>query len=748
MEAGMRHTIWRYLIDRENGTITIFAVIVLSSLLLFFGTLIDYARIAAMGLMSENAARTGVRSVLSAYDSWLYERYGLFGRGGSEGEEIFREVLEGSRGEEAAAGGFDLVRTRFEDAKLHTSHVLGAHDVFARQVLEEMKYKAPVDMTLEVVAKLVPLGDSLRQSGETFHTLDELRKLYEKREKLLEDVLLLQEQAADIVAESEALPLVPAGKAALKLGGNSVHNGTVQSLLERFAAYAGQVGQDGGADEPENGDGIASFEEEAASLAGRLRSASAALEQKHAELLSRARRQLEQAEAVNDEMIRINSRTDSSSGYDGVRGKDVPGAEPYPDAGTAASELEEVRSSGDKLIRNEGWWSSYRQELGDQETSGKGIVSEVEQLLSRLSSAMASPGSAAATRLLNEGVTEIQLAVKHYESVYAGQASLLAKRKTELADADMKKQLKETEAKTAAAWQNAGRLLNGLAGMRDLPEHRELFQSVKSRYEDSLLFNQKQQEDGNNAGTGWSQAKDANQAVERSTGQMEGLFAGMSDMLAKSRDMFYYGEYASDRFSHFAPQQLLDLMENGDIEGIAEAASFHNQEMEYWLYGFHDPIGNLIAAYGELFGVRLAVRTMEGLIVSKNLGHPLLILSGAILYGLEKTAEDMLSFARKGSAPLSKYAKVELGYLDYLRLFALLHGGKEEERLSRMIAVIEQNSDLVLAQVPSGVTGEASISIKLWFLPGATKLIGRLGLLKGRVNDGRFESSETVGWSY
>jgi len=65
-----------------------------------------------------------------------------------------------------------------------------------------------------------------------------------------------------------------------------------------------------------------------------------------------------------------------------------------------------------------------------------------------------------------------------------------------------------------------------------------------------------------------------------------------------------------------------------------------------------------------------------------------------------------------------------------------------------MIAIIEQNSDLDLSQVPTGVTGEATISMKLWFLPGATKLIGKLGVLKGRVNHGRYETTETVGWSY
>ncbi|MHA6485429.1 TadE/TadG family type IV pilus assembly protein [Paenibacillus sp. strain BS8-2] len=735
---------WRRLAIREDGTIALFAVVVLSSLLLFFGTLIDYARIMTTGLMSEDATRSGVRSVMSAYDYWLYERYGLFGRGGTDGGAIFNEVVEGNLGESTGTAGFGIVGTTVIDARLNTSNVLGEHEVFARQVLEEMKYKAPIDMTLEVAAKLIPLADSLKQSGQAIDSLSQLRKLYERREALLMEVLLLQEQAAELVATDESLPLVPAGTEALRVGADS---GTLLSLLVRFEEYAEQQELDKDAQKPKYEEQTSAYEDEVSSLTGQLRAASTRLERKHAEKLSAAKSKLEQAEAVNEEMNRVASRSQASSGYDGVQGKKIAGTESFPLENIEGTELNEVRKSGEQLLRASAWWTTYRNELLEQGVGGTGIVSEIEQLLSRLTQAMAVPYSVSNTQPLSLGVSEIQLAVQHYETQYSGQSSLLTKRRTELANADFNKQLREQEARTETAWQDAGKLLNGLASMRDLPEHRELFQEVEERYEENRLFNQMSGiEEG--SGDALQQAKDADEGARQASDRMEGLFAGMSEMLEGSRNMFYYGEYAAARFSHFAPQQLLDLIEYGDVEGVADAASFHNQEMEYWLYGFHDPMGNLIAAYGELFGARLAIRTMEGLIASRSLGHPLLILSAALLYGVEKATEDMLSFARKGTAPLSKYSKVELSYLDYLRLFALLHGGKEEARLARMIAVIEQNSDLVLSQVPTGVTGDVTFSVKLWFLPAATKLIGKFGMLKGRVSNGRYEAVETAGWSY
>ena len=189
------------------------------------------------------------------------------------------------------------------------------------------------------------------------------------------------------------------------------------------------------------------------------------------------------------------------------------------------------------------------------------------------------------------------------------------------------------------------------------------------------------------------------------------------------------------------------MAENSDRKEFADALSLHNQEVEYVLYGFYQPAANVSAAYGEIFVPRLAIRTMEGLIECRSLGHPLLVLAAALLYGLEKTMEDMLSLAQKGSTPLSKYVSVDLTYLDYLRVFLLLHGS-EERRVLRTIAVIEQNTGLTLAKISLERTGEATASVNLWFLPGLTKSFTRFDILKGKVKGSRYETTKTIGSSY
>ena len=109
----------------------------------------------------------------------------------------------------------------------------------------------------------------------------------------------------------------------------------------------------------------------------------------------------------------------------------------------------------------------------------------------------------------------------------------------------------------------------------------------------------------------------------------------------------------------------------------------------------------------------------------------------------------MVAFTERGAAPLSKYVQVDVSYKDYLRLFMLVHGGSDNPaKLARMIAVIEHNGGVTLSKVPIAVTGEVKAGADLWFLPGMMELLGRIGLLQGKVVEGPYETTQTMGWSY
>ncbi|WP_028612161.1 TadE/TadG family type IV pilus assembly protein [Paenibacillus harenae] len=734
---------------RDDGAVTVFAVIVLSALLLFFSVLIDYARIAAFHKLSEDAVRSGVRSVLSAYDSVLYERYGLFGRGGTEGQGIFEEVLKANADGEAGLSGegIKLARMKLEAASLHPASFLGHHDVFKRQVLEEMKYKAPVDFTLELASKFAPVAGPMKEASAAISLLENMRRLYEKREAHLAAALQLQQQAASVVGGSGIEALIPVQTAAIGPG-----NETALLLASEYRTYAEQVIHDQSLPpeaSPKYTEEIAAYEEKARSITLELRRISVDMLRLHAKRLGDALRELEAARLLNADMQRLAqqaSQAAEGAGYDAVSKSKLPGDDQHQVPDGAASEIEQVKQTADELVLPESWFAEYKRELETQGTAAVALDTETGGFQSNISAAMAKPISSSDPQLLLEGVASLRLVYGDYEEKYIRPASILMNRKQQQDGGNIKAKLKQQEERASSLWTQARGMLQGLTAVPQTEEHIELFKQVRKRFDDNLLFNQRSDDAASEGGA--EQAEDAHEAAEQAAAMMGGLFTGMAGMLERTRDTVYFGEYAVHRYSSFAPQNLRALFAGGDPSELAHAVSLNNQEAEYVIYGFHDPIGNIAAAYGELFATRLAVRTMEGLIESRALGHPLLILSAAIIYGLEKTMEDMLAFTERGTAPLSKYVKVELGYTDYLRLFMLIHGVDDARGLARMIAVIEQNSGAALSAVPSGVTGEAGVSIELWFVPGLMRVLGRVGLLEGKVVGNRYETTQTIGWSY
>ncbi|MCF2940763.1 hypothetical protein L1N85_20435 [Paenibacillus alkaliterrae] len=737
----------RRLLLAGDGAVAIFSVIVLSSLLLFFSLLIDYARIAAFHKLTEDVVRSGIRSVLSAYDAALYERYGLFGRGGTDGELLFTEVLEANADENMNSIGesYKLIRMKPETSKLHTADFLGKHDVFARQVLEDMKYKAPVDFTLELAARFAPMAGAMKEAAVTVSLLENMRRLYEKREAHLALVLELQEQAAAIVRGSGIDALIPVRTAELAAGGD-----TAFAIVSEYGSYASQVMHDQSV--PAEGETIYeneihAYEEKARAVGMELRRLSSELLKSHEKLQGDARKELETARLLNTDMQRLvqqASASTASDGYDAVSRSSVTGAGQYQVPASAAADIEQVRKSADELVLAESWFNQYSQELSAQGSAASAIHMETGSFQSSSLASMSRPIASLASDGLLEGVASLRLAYGMYEEKYIRPGAILASRRQTLESGNVKAQLKHQEEQAGVLWKQARGMLHGLTAIPQTEEHMKLFELVRKRYNDNLLFNQ--QSDA--ATVSYEQGADIHDAAKQSAALMDGLFTGMAGMLERTRDTLYVGEYVVGRFPSFAPQNLRMMMTEGDLTELSHAIAFNNQEAEYILYGFHNPVGNIIAAYGELFAARLAVRTMEGLIESRSLGHPLLILSAALLYGLEKTMEDLLAFSERGTAPLSKFVKAELSYKDYLRLFMLMHDADEGSRLARMIAVIEQNSGTTLSAVPSGVTGEARISMELWFVSGLMRELGRFGLLEGKVVGNRYEATQTIGWSY
>lgn len=64
------------------------------------------------------------------------------------------------------------------------------------------------------------------------------------------------------------------------------------------------------------------------------------------------------------------------------------------------------------------------------------------------------------------------------------------------------------------------------------------------------------------------------------------------------------------------------------------------------------------------------------------------------------------------------------------------------------MALIEHNTGADLTKLPTYINGEASTSVKLWFLPGVTKMLGQTGAITGRVENGRYFIDKEINYSY
>ncbi|REE67265.1 hypothetical protein A8990_14421 [Paenibacillus taihuensis] len=726
MSSDLILRFWR----RADGAVSIYMIVSTAAMLLLTSLLIDFARIAAFERQAELAGQSGIRSSLSAYDDRLYERYGLFGTGGSDRGELFAHAVQHNWTAEEA-DSFRLLDMKSEASHVDSYEVLGNHAVFKRQVLEETKYKAPIDFTLEIASKFAPIAGAMKEVSTSVKLLGEVQKLYEERERRLDEVLALQKKAA--AAVSERIP--------------SLLGATASSIVDGYGDYLRWQSEDAvleEGEEPAHRDKIRAYSERAVNGADSIADSASQALSSHREHEQRAQAALREAKQLNASIQAAAERyvtTEGSGNYDRISQMEIAGSE---SASIDLNEIGQTRGAVSELVLDDSWFDNYASALSEQTRAIQQVNDRAIAFRASVRSALGGQGSSSTSLKLT--LQSLQNAYQVYEDSYGPSGTVIQSREEER----VKRQANDRERKAneAAASSKLGEVKRLIEQMKSAPnqeENRKAFRQVKQHLEANLQFNQAAQPEDE---TGDPLRGQSGETVLNSMSAVGTIFGGMADLLEDIRDPLYINEYIAHRFQAFDPKQFKQFAGGGGQQAaLSDALSLENQEVEYILYGIHDPVSNIAAAYGELFALRLAVRTMEGFIECRALGHPLLVLSAAVVYGIEKAMADMATISQKGTIALSKYAPAELSYLDYLRLFLILHGNSDG-RIARIIAVIEQNTDTVLSQVSTGLTGELTASVNLWFLPGLMRSFALTGILNGKVKGNRYETTRTIGWSY
>jgi hypothetical protein len=753
-------------ISGERGSVTIYFITVTAAFVLLTALLIDYARVAAFRRQAELTVKSGVRSVLSSYDPAIYARYGLFIRGGDDANRLLRETFEGnSQIQEGEA--FDYIDTHWDNAEVTESRPLANHDIFRRQVLEEMKYKAPINLTLELASRFKGVSGAVQVAKDTVDVLEQMRQAYDRREAALDEVLDSQKRSGDairlLLADRVSFPGVdmeinqPAGSVSTIADAATRYEDYVNKRREdeasrealqqyelrnreeerRRAEEAKNSKEDQAEDEdrveelppapPRNGAIVGAYESGVNSLAIALGNGASDISRKADEAWVSANAAIHAAKEANDRMREIASRAETS----------VSTSSAAAEGEEQIQSLTQVRKTVTDLVLDSSFFESYSDELSLQRNKGLALANEAEAFSSIVSSAIGTTGNGQALR---SGATRLQSANSEYIISYGAEGKIVNDRQAVLqSHRSHDQQRKEEEKKAKVAWAGATQFLAGLSGRSGSEEEREGFEQVNALSDANLKWNEAAEEAESDLA---DKNNDPNAGMDSAMTSSSGFLDSLTGALTGVRDQLYYSEYTLSRLAHYDPPLVKEMLHGGEAP-----LAIDRQETEYILYGLNNVSGNIAAAYGEIFAFRLAIRTMEGLVECRAMGHPLLILAAALVYGISKALLDIQSLIEKGTIQLSKYAEVDTTYSDYLRLFLLMHGGSTKQ-IARTIAIMERASGLDFSGAYTYASAEGTASVKLWFFPGLLKGLGRAGNLGGTVKGNRYEATYIADSAY
>ncbi|WII36669.1 TadE/TadG family type IV pilus assembly protein [Paenibacillus thiaminolyticus] len=734
----------------KDGSVSILLVFFVAAMFLFTSVFIDYARIAAAEWRIEALARAGIRSVMSAYEPALQERYQLFAYGATDPAQILDYVMQ-DHNQLRSAGVFPWVPLLLDSHSTSVTRPLADYDEMERQIVEDMKYKAPVQFVFELSGKLKPMSGALKEAAQATELLAKLQKLVDRRDKQLLAVLKLQKKSRDELNRSGLDKGIAADRNDMMEDRPLGSIRSAADIAAQYADYAEKKREDdrrGEDEELQHRDDTDRYEKDSREHAWRLQRTVSLHNGNHDRWLRDAESHLKQAKDFNEEMKRVIEEVRSSPDYAGY---DKVGRSDIPDGGTMENDqqvedaIKEINASAEQLVMPDSFFEEWSREINRQQA----VMSEIENAASvfqRLADGISAYSTSAYT--LKDKGRELMEAYETYVSEFIRlPGSYIERREAAMINHQGKdKERKRIEKEADKELDKAKNLLSSLSELKSqLQEHQAAFDGVRSKMEAIDAYNQSSTEAPAERAVG----EDAVEESQHSMDSVTRLYDQAADGLLSLRDRLYRNEYAYMYFTSYDPRQLKSLPDSGNPgEEVVKSLGIANQELEYILYGFHNPVGNIAAAYGEIFTMRLAIRTMEGFVEFGKLGHPLLILASAILYGIQQAMQDMLLLVTKNEIPISRYLPgVKLNYADHLRLFMLAHGSREG-MLKRMLALIHYNTGIDPAARGTYGETEVRLSTPLWFLPGLMKLLGHAGLWDGEIENGRYYGVKRSVFSY
>ncbi|MFD0697110.1 hypothetical protein ACFQZT_23850 [Paenibacillus sp. GCM10027628] len=744
-----------------------YLILIIVPIFLFQAVLIDFARIKLAEKENESAVKAASRSVMSAYDPEL-QRMGLYGLGltQEEAERIFQEVFANNLSGNVSSGGFHYVDNKPVDKDLRVTPVysMASHVIFERQILEDMKIKAPIEFMLEITDKFRKSGTEVpfQQGSQFSKEAAALDKLLEQREKELDEawksseelhaktssyhkyyvtrIAELDDLAAQIGIHTidEVRSNLANVKEQLKSVRDSIANlnmtiaslsqageqawSSIQSILESRRELELQAQE------------LVQQQNELERLLG--------LIMKYAELLSATKLEV----SANGNMIRELQQTiepalrKAKQKNDEIRDKlNVIQQRSESSSSKAYEAFQSVVIIGDDYFYN---YQNSVASISALFSAFQEIVNSVYLYTPDNTSKANGANDAYGTRS-NEFYTKQSVLEK--VRMDKNETVVTSKR--------------EQKNKIQTVLDQAKQSIGGCTLLGEQGGDRELYKRLQGegQAKGEKGFYQKYREANAQETVIGSEVAFDLEKPEPVSLQAMSMLEAFNQAAATMRNELYVNEFALTKFNYRTygvekdpsgqPKRSNELIDPG-------SHVLGNQEVEYLLYGFSSCAANISSAYAEMFSFRMAIRTVEALLDPKKellqIGSPFLVLLAAAAEGAFEAFQDMNKLVKGESVELSAKltsSALSLNYKDYLRIFLLLHSNNTK-LMARMQALIELQTGKDLIHETTYVQGIAASSIRVWFIPQMMKLMEGSGLLGCKVVGNRCQITSTAAMSY
>jgi predicted nucleic acid-binding Zn-ribbon protein len=745
----------------ENGAVSVYLILIIVPIFLFQAVLIDFARIKVAEKETESVINAATRAVMSSFDTELQKR-GLYGMGLSqeESEKLFSDVFIKNMSGGVTSDAFHFINTKAVEGSMRVTPVysLASHVIFEGQLLEDMKIKAPIEYTLEIADKFQKSGvrEPFQLGSQFAKDAVELEKLIEQREGALDEAW----QSTEVLYAKTTSFHSYYGTRIAELDDLAAHigihtidevrgeisqvNEELQSLsntirnMDLTLASLVQAGPEAASSIQTIVEAKRTLQEQASTLSQKINELEVLVQQimKYTALVISTKlevstnesdvRQLQQlieptlrlAKQKNDE-IRSKLTGISSSSINGAQG--------------ANDVFQNVSLIGDD------YFYQYQTSVARIAALFSAFQSSVERVF----------------LFTSEHTSEVNQANDTYWSAandfHSKQSPIEKSRMDKNEATTMNKQTQKN--KIQVVLDQAKQSIGGCT----LPNSQSGDAAHYSKLQgESGLYQKYRQANAQDITIGNDVAYDLDKAEPASLSAMD-ILGAINHAAEVLRDELYVNEFALTKFNYRTyglekdpngKQKLSNELVDPGTHALA------SQEVEYLLYGFSSCAANISSAYAEMFSLRLAIRTVEGLLDPKkellNIGSPLLVLLAPAAQGAVEALVDMNALVKGDAVELSSKlsaAALKLTYKDYLRLFLMLHSNNAK-LMSRMQALLELETGKDLIQVTSYIQANATSEIRLWFIPQVMKLLDGTGLLGCKVVGTQCQMNRTAVITY